>query len=236
MTADDLLAYIFEGKRHALAEQFAAWVVASVRFRTFAELYRDKIRKKLRGIRDEEGLRDLQFELEMAFLLLGERRFTLEYEKGGVGKQRGPDFCVTYKTHTPFNVEVKHIRLGEAGTRSDQQEFSKLAYTACQKIGQLPPGMINLLVVAYDGDGHNGFDVAGAMNRLRALAEQRDEEFFTRRGFAGSRDFLKQYSRLSAALFRGSGGAPSVLWANALAKHRLPADLRTILLRLDCAG
>jgi hypothetical protein len=236
MRIDDLLAYIFEGNQHTLANQFAAWVASSARFHAFAELYRDKIRKKLRGIRDEEGLRDLQFELEMAFLLLGERRFTVEYEKGGVGKQRGPDFCVTYKTHTPFNVEVKHIRLADPATRSDQQEFSKLAYTACQKIGQLPPGMMNLLVVAYDGGVHNGFDVAGAMTRLRTLAEQKDEVFFTRRGFAGSRDFLKQYTRLSAALFRGSGGAPSVLWANALAKHRLPADLRGILLRLDGAG
>jgi hypothetical protein len=236
MTVDELLVYIFEGKSHAFAAEFAAWVAASARFKVFAELYRDKIRKKLRGTRDEEGLRDLQAELEIAFLLLAERRFAVEYEKGGVGKQRGPDFYVTYKTNVPFNVEVKHIRLGEQAGRSDPQEFSKLAYTVCQKIGQLPPAMLNLLVVAYDGGVHNGFDVAAAMNRLRTLAEQKDELFFTRRGFAGSRDFLKQYARLSAAWFRGPAGAPGVLWINPIAKHRLPPDLRNILLRLGGLG
>jgi hypothetical protein len=234
MTDDDLLIYIFEGNSHALAAEFAAWVEASARFKLFAETYRDKIRKKLRGIRDEEGIRDLQVELEIAYLLLGERRFTIEYEKGGVGKQRGPDFCVTYKTHMPFNVEVKHIRLSEHERRSEQQEFIKLANTASQKIGQLPPGMINVLVFCYDGGVNDGFDTAEAMTRLRGLAEQRDDDFFTRRGFAGSRDFLKQYQRLSGALFRGAGPA-TALWLNTLAKHRIPDELRNILLRLDGA-
>jgi hypothetical protein len=91
-------------------------------------------------------------------------------------------------------------------------------------------------VVAYDGGVHDGFDVAGAMNRLRLLAEQKDELFFTRRGFAGSRDFLKQYSRLSAAWFRGPAGTPNVLWLNPIGKHRLPPELRTILQRLDGTG
>jgi hypothetical protein len=240
MTTDELLAYIFEGQAHALNLEFAAWVAASARFRAFAEIYRDKIRKKLRGIRDDEGLRDLRYELEVAYLLLGQRRFAVEYEKGGVGKQRGPDFCVTFRSRILFNVEVKHIRLSEQERRSEQQEFGKLAGTACQKIGQLPPGMINLLVFCYDGGVNDGFDVAEAMARLRALAERRDEAFFTRRGFADSRDFLKQYQRLSGALFRGlgeqSGGASGLLWLNSIARHRLPDDLRNILQRLDRAA
>jgi hypothetical protein len=237
MGIDQLTGYIFEGRTHPLAEEFAAWAESSARFAAFAEIYRDKIRKKIRGIRDDDGLYDLQTELEVAYLLLSERRFSIEYEKGGVGKQRGPDFYVTYKSHTPFNVEVKHIRLSEQEGRSEQQEFTKIANTACQKIGQLPSGMINLLVVAYDGGIHGGYDVVAAMTRLRALAEQRDDEFFLRRGFASSRDFLRQYARLSGVLFRGGrdgreNGARHLLWLNATTKHRLSADLRRILQRL----
>jgi hypothetical protein len=232
MILNDLLAYIFEGRSPALAAEFAAWAESSARFHVFAEVYRDKIRKKLRGIRDEHGLRDLRFELEAAYLLLSERRFTVEYEKGGVGKERGPDFCVIYKTHTPFNVEVKHIRLADQAGRTELQEFGKLANIACQKIGQLPPGMINLLIVAYDGGVYDGFDAPGAMGRLRLLAERKDEAFFARRGFASTRDFLKQYQKLSAALFRGLAGPANLLWLNPIARHRVPDELRNILLRL----
>src|SRR5437016_3733213 len=99
MTAEELLAHIFARADDAFAAQFGLWIASSVRFRAFAEQYRDKIRKKVRGTRDQEGLNDLTFELEIAFLLLSERRFAVEYEKGGVGRQRGPDFCVTFKTH-----------------------------------------------------------------------------------------------------------------------------------------
>ena len=79
---------------------------------------------------------------------------------------------------------------------------------------------------------HNG---PAALLQLRRLAEQRDDAFFARRGLADARDFLKQFQRLSAALFRirqQDGGVESALWLNANAKHRLPDDLRNALLRL----
>jgi len=233
MTFDELIAYIFAGQTHSFATQFAQWANDSARFRAFAETYRDKIRKKIRGIKDEPGLRDLQFELEVAYLLLQERRFVVEYEKYGVGKQRSADFHVTFRANVPFNVEVKHIRFSAQEQRSAQQEFSKLSNTVCQKIGQLAPGMLNLLVLSYEHDHVDGFDGPIALLQLRRLAEQKDDAFFARRGLADARDFLKQFQRLSAALFRvhqEDGGIQSVLWLNATAKHRLPHDLHNALL------
>src|SRR5215210_1394248 len=129
MTFEELIAYIFAGQTHSFAAQFAHWANESARFRAFAEMYRDKIRKKIRGIKDEPGLRDLQFELEVAYLLLQERRFLVEYEKYGVGKQRSADFYVTFRANVAFNVEVKHIRFSAQEQRSAQQEFSKLSNT-----------------------------------------------------------------------------------------------------------
>src|SRR5262245_61657542 len=167
MLVDDLLTHIFEDRTRALPTRFALWVESSARFGAFADRYRDKIRKKVRGIRDEEGLKDLQFELEIAYLLLSERRFSVEYEKGGVGKQRGPDFCVTFKTHTAFNVEVKRIRASEIDRPAEPPEYSRIASTACQKIGQLPAGMINLLAIGSDSDLYLGSDVAAALAGLR---------------------------------------------------------------------
>jgi len=239
MTADELLAYIFERDTHALAPQFRLWLASSARFRTFAEQYRDKIRKKIRGIRDQEGLKDLTFELEIAYLMLSERRFAVEYEKGGVGKQRGPDFCVTFRTHTPFNVEVKRLRISAIDRTAEPPEYSRIASTACQKIGQLPAGMINVLAISSDSARYHSSDVAAAMAGLRTRAERKDDPFFTRRGFLSASDFLKQYQRLSAMLLhtpRADGDQPAnMIWLNAIARQRLPNDLRNALQRLGAS-
>src|SRR6059036_917016 len=106
---DDLIAYLFGEDHSPLAAQVGLWLVSSPRFRAFAEIYRDKIRKKARGLRDDEGRRDLAFELAVALRLLDERCFAVEYESYGVG-QRAPDFRVTFRTQTRFNVEVRRLR------------------------------------------------------------------------------------------------------------------------------
>src|SRR4051794_4247468 len=154
MTANELLSYIFDDPSQALAAQFADWVAASIRFRAFATTYRDKIRKKIRGVRDAEGLGDLWVELETAYILLQERRFSVEYEKYGVGKSRGPDFCVTFKARVPFNLEVTRVR-GSDGAGGQpgidrHYEIGKLVDTVCGKLGQMLPSMINVLIVVTE--------------------------------------------------------------------------------------
>lgn len=259
-TVHELLSYIFGDATDFLAAQVADWALSSRRFRAFAITYRDKIRKKIRGTRDPEGLRDLQFELATAYFLLQEQQFTVEYEKFGTGKQRSPDFSVTYRTNTIFNVEVKRLRSAgqesEAGTQpagdsatddlsptlpgADQppapsapgayeaRESGKLTNTVCNKLGQMPQGMINILVIA--GDGIGDIDVAHTMKQLKQHAEHKDDLFFARRGCVGAREFLNLYQRLSGILLRSSGGQ-ALLWSNAQAKHPVPADIRAILQR-----
>ena len=63
---------------------------------------------------------------------------------------------------------------------------------------------------------------------LQDRVEHKDEDFFIRRSFLGARDFLKQYSRLSAIRLVGPGGA-AILWLYPQARHPLPPDLATIL-------
>jgi len=235
MPASDLLHYIFTNTRLPLAVQFAQWVNESPRFRAFAETYRDKIRKKVRGITQAEGYRDLQAELATAYFLVPERRFIVEYEKYGVGKQRGPDFSVTYKTHIRFDVEVTRVRGGQAG---GALEPGKLANALCAKLAQLPPSMVNILVLAAD-DAPSGEDalergLGGAVALLQERAERKDDDFFIRRGFLGARDFLKHYSRLSAIRLTAPD-APPVLRLQPQARHPLPPDLVTLLRRAGSA-
>src|SRR5207247_9407800 len=105
----DLSAELSAAVRSPLASQVAPWFASLPAFRALAEFYRDKIRKKARGPRDDEGRRDFAFELAIAVRLLEERRFALEYESYGVG-QRAPDFRVTFRSRVRFNVEVRRLR------------------------------------------------------------------------------------------------------------------------------
>jgi hypothetical protein len=264
-TVHELLSYIFGDTTDFLTTQFADWALTSRRFRAFALTYRDKIRKKIRGTRDPEGLRDLLFELETAYFLLQERMFSVEYEKFGTGKQRTPDFSVTYRSNIVFNAEVKRLRAAsqdhEAGALPpaelalpadmsppavrpgsthilhqetagagavEGRESGKLTNTVCNKVGQMPPGMINILVIAPDGDGVDELDVAQTMKSLKGRAERKDDLFFARRGCVGAREFIKQYQQLSGILLRRPGERPQ-LWVNAQAKHPIPVEIRTIL-------
>lgn len=224
---DDLLHDIFAGLEPVLYPEFEGWVRGSRRFREFATQYRTKIRAKLRNARYATAVDDLYAELETAALLLREERFAVEYETYAARKQRGPDYTVTFKTHTPFNVEVRRMR----GVDEDQEEAraNRLAAVLLDKVGQMPPGIANLLWLIPDAELPAG-DIACAALALRKLAEGQDELFFTRRGFSGAADFLRQYARLSGVVLRLPDGIDS--WPNPSARHKAPAEIVLAIRRL----
>ncbi len=209
------------------------WAAVSPRFRAFLAVHESKIAKKLRNAQGAEGRRDLMLELYGAHRLLLDRRFTVEYEKFTAGKTRGPDFSVVFKTRTAFNVEVKRLRAAGAG------DFNRWAYVVCDKLGQMPPSAINVLLIgAEDGTvGAAGAEVemARAMARLHTLAERKDDEFFMKRGLLGAKDYPRQLARLSAVLYIAGweraedDTGRAVLWVNPQAKHQLPDDLARAL-------
>ena len=228
-TLDELIDSIFaQEKTSPFAQEFAGWARESRRFKSFATSYHGKIRTKLRNVRDDGGRKDLRFELETAYLLLREERFTVEYEKYAASRQRGPDFTVTFKTHTPFNVEVRRIRSTELDDNPEAR-VGKLMTVICDKVGQMPPSIINLLWLSAERD-LTETDLIGATTTLRSLAERKAEDFFTRRGFKSAADFLKQFRQLSGIVLRQSDD--TVIWLNSLAKHKPPPDLITALQRI----
>ncbi|OLC00543.1 MAG: hypothetical protein AUI15_07210 [Actinobacteria bacterium 13_2_20CM_2_66_6] len=224
----ELIVYLFGADDSALAAEVGGWLASSPRFRAFAETYRDKIRKKARVLREDEARRDLAFELAIAVRLVEERRFAVEYESYGMG-QRAPDFRVTFRSGIRFNVEVRRLRGREpTGTPADSARITR---AVIDKLGQLPPSMINVLVLGSDGPALAADALAPTMLGLQDRAARRDEVFFQRHGFAGSRDFLRHYQRLSGALWLGGepGAARASRWPNPQARHPLPADLARAL-------
>ncbi len=232
--ADELLDYLFDGgfrdgKESPLRADFARWLQISRRFRPFATTYRDKIRAKLRLVRDEGAMKDLAAELETAALLLRDERFAVEYETYVASKHRGPDFAVAYRTNTPFNVEVRRIRGVALEDQDGDARVGRLMGAMCSKVGQMPPGMVNLLWLVGEREIPED-DLARATSTLRQLAETKVEDYFTRRGFESAADFRRQFQRLSGIVLRNPSGLK--VWPNPLARHRVPPEIVLAIERL----
>jgi hypothetical protein len=222
MIASEVLAALFEDEHHPLYSTLVEWVKSERRFRTFAEQYRGKIRRKLRNAADPAARADLLFELEIARWLLHETRFEVAYEIFDA-RAGGPDYTVIYRVNTRFNVEVRRIRTREAG----EERVRKLVETLVDKTRQMPPSAINVLVISDGGAPGSDLDTAAAL--LRGLSERKVEEFFTQRGYKNAADFLRRFRQLSAVYFKAEGG---LLWTNSLAKHPVPKDIGLALERL----
>lgn len=227
---DDLLASIFDGLRRDLYDEVAAWVRDSRRFRAFATTYATKIRSKLKQATDDGRMADLRAELHTAALLLRDERFSLEYERYTALKQRGPDFTVTFKTHTPFNVEVRRLRGGEQSVTDSDARATKLMGVLCDKAGQMPPAIVNLLWLTGDLDITEE-DVTRATVTLRQLTERKADDYFTRRGVQSAAVFLRQYQHLSGIVLPHAGGY--TVWRNPLARHKTPPEIVNAMQRLS---
>ena len=236
------LNHLFDNNPHVLRVSLCAWMEDSSRYADFVTNNQAKIRKKIKGTHNFESAQDLRAELETAYFLLQEKRFTLAYEPYNKEVGRGPDFAVTFKTHIIFNVEVTRLRRSvrkhdESGSPpfDPQYEGRRMADRVGSKLSQMLPGMMNLLVIMADHQRIGELDVDNVMNQLKQRAEQKDPHLFRRHSFRSAADFFKYYQRLSGILLRnpsnGETGINSILWLNNQAKHPLPAPICTILQR-----
>lgn len=238
----ETLAYLFDHKPHVLAPLLTSWMRELPRFAEFVATHRDKIRKKIRGIDSADGFQDLRAELETAYLLLQEKRFTLAYEPYGQGRGRGPDFAVTFRTRITFNVEVTRMRSSNRERNESepvlfdpQVEGRRLADIVGSKLHQMVPGMMNLLVIMADEQRMCELEMGKVMNGFKQRAEQKEPQLFQRYNFRDTADFFKYYQRLSAVLLKSTGqpvaGKCPLFWLNNQTKHPLPAPVGTILQR-----
>lgn len=232
MLIDELLTTLLDGQSsHPLARTIATWLTSSRRFTAFVNTYQTKIRKKLRVAKDPEHQRDLQLELETAYLLLRERSLNVEYESQPPERGRNPDFAVSFTTSFVFMVEVTRLRAALLIPQVDERFTDML----CNKLGQLLPQRSNLLLIGVEAPflvTHE--DLHTTMLHLQQRAENNDPTAVQRHGFRDQADFFHHYQRLSALLVRGmplQANEPVVLWDNPQAKYPLPAKVRTALAR-----
>jgi hypothetical protein len=232
-TVDRLAQHLFAADAASeLADEVTAWLSGSPRFRAFADAHRDKIRKKLRtAAADADALRDVRAELRVAHLLLGDRRIELAFEAHGSGRG-GPDFTVTFRGSAALDLEVTRLRGDPAAATHGGPLLAKLR--------QLPPSVPNVLLIALEGDRADALDVASAARELRSTADAKDEAFFQRRAFEGTRDFYHRFLRLGAVVTwceAGVGEARASSWRNGSARIPVPEPaLRACLAALRGDG
>lgn len=236
MPKDELLASLFDDPAHLLAAPIATWIASSRRFAAFATTFHSKIRKKLRAVQEPESLRDLQLELETAYLLLRERDLNVVYEPQPARQMRSPDFAVSFTTRLTFMVEVTRLRAGSAVGDPDRAAppiEERFTWMLGSKLGQLLPQRSNLLLVGVEAAQLTPDQIQSLMLRLRQRAEANDTAVIQRNGFRDRGDFFNHYQRLSAVLVRGIplDGKPVVLWINPQAKYPLPPKVRTLIVR-----
>jgi hypothetical protein len=85
-----------------------------------------------------------------------------------------------------------------------QRESFKLSDLLLSCLGQLLPGMANVLAVRIHSSTHELQDLPEAIFALRARARSRDNDYFQAKGFEHAEDFLIQAEALSAVMVKSS--------------------------------
>lgn len=237
----DLIDYIFQAQPHPLSDVLLRWMENSPRFAGFVETYRDKIRKKIRTAGDPESALDVAGELEAAYCLLDDRRLSLAYEPYASLEGRGPDFAVTYRDNLVFNVEAARLRMEDEGIDGIDlaRKAGRLQRMLLYKLGQMQPGMANLLLIQTSPLLVHSIDLDRLMQAVKMKAEGRDESFYASSPYQGPSAFFKDFLRLSGILLWASGrpGQECQVWANRQARPGLDEKvLRLVRMLLSSPG
>lgn len=220
---------------HPLAPFLRQWCDESRPFIAFAQTHASKIRKKARLAPLDDELTDLLAELAVAAFLVRDRRFTVLYEPYRATGLRGPDFQVVFKTHASFHVEVTRLRLLDPAGDNPAGAALKLARVLCDKIGQLPAGMTNLLAVVIPPGAESDALTPTAVRLLDSYPQREVSLPSPELRPEGVRVYLRQRQRLSAIALCSFTTAwrPLIvkLWLNPQAKHPLHPEVTRYLIQ-----
>jgi hypothetical protein len=220
----NLIEYLFDGRKHLLSGALLQWMETSPRFTNFVDTYRDKIRKKIRIAREQESALDLRSELDVAYCLLSDKSLEVAYEPYASAKRRGPDFAVTYRANLVFNIEVARIRVEESkvGDIDLQRKEDRILGILLYKLGQMQPGMANLLAIHTREELARSIDLIRLMQDVKTRVEKKDPSFYAASSYTSPAAFYKDFIRLSGILLWAPGAQS---WANKQARPGLAENV-----------
>lgn len=114
-----------------------------------------------------------------------------------------------------------------------QKEPNKFGDAIFEKVGQMIPGAINILVIASDSSTHEKEDLQDAIISINELIRDKEEDFFVKKGFSGINDFISQVVNLSGVLFKSTwsnlSSPANYLWCNKDASLKIPDEIHPFL-------
>ncbi len=201
----DLVRYLFDGRENAVSIEMLEWMEASARFTGFVEIYRDKIRKKIRVARDAESLLDVRCELAAARCLLQDRRFDVAYELYAGAGRRAPDFTATYRENLVLNIEIARLRVmeSEAAETGLQRKEERVVGILLDKLAQMQAGMPNLLLIYTRSDVARSIDLAALLHVLQIRIERKDPVVYSLGRYSSPAAFYRGFNRLNGVFLWG---------------------------------
>ena len=117
------------------------------------------------------------------------------------------------------------------------KEPLKFGNAILEKLGQMIPGMVNILVCTSNSSTHEKDDLIDAVRSINQRIRSQDETFFVKEGFRGVDDFLSLIRNLSGVLFRTTwseeASAVNFLWSNHQAELQIPEAIREYVTRMS---
>jgi len=155
---------------------------------------------------------------------------TVDYELPNLG---GEMSLILSKPKGKLTCEETSYHGGSFPIFFTQKESNKFGDAIFEKIGQMIPGVINVLVIASDSSTHEKEDLQDAIISIHQLMRDQNETFFIKKGFEGISDFSSQAANLSGVLFKSTWSSLSnpcnYLWNNNAAYHKIPDEIQTVL-------
>lgn len=183
------------------------------KFRDFAVRNSSKISAKFSQASTIDDKRDVLAELEFAFLMIN-HVVGLEYELNAK-TVRAPDFRLEVEKNSYMGAEVRRIRYNpddieeidrlEGELKFKNNESFKITDIIFEKIGQLEPGIPNIIYIRSHRLIFEALDACQALIRMRNRIMSSDLEFIVEKSkgeYESLGEFRDAYSRLSAIVFR----------------------------------
>src|SRR5574341_1470861 len=135
-------------------------------------------------------------------------------------KRRGPDFAVTYRANLVFNIEVARVRVEESGVGGIDlpRKEERILRILLDKLGQMQPGMANLLIIHTREELARAIDLGRIMQEVKTRAERKDASFYNASRYTSPAAFFKDFLHLSGILL---WAAETQLWVNKQARPGL---------------
>ena len=113
------------------------------------------------------------------------------------------------------------------------KEFLKFGDAIFEKLGQCIKSMINILAITTSSSTHEPEDVRESIESIISLIRENEDDFFKKKGFGDTDDFLRVLNNLSGIVFIttwvNNENNFNLVWCNPNAKLQVPEDLKEYL-------